>query len=73
MVDGRINKYYEQNCLLNQPFVKDQNLTVEKYLAQMSGELGGKISILQFIRMEKGEGSQKKEENFAEEIAKMVK
>ncbi|MCL2152960.1 MAG: translation elongation factor Ts [Oscillospiraceae bacterium] len=73
MVKGRINKYYEEFCLLNQPYVKENKLTVEKHVAQVSKALGGKIAIKAFTRFEKGEGIEKKQEDFAAEVASMVK
>lgn len=73
MVNGRINKYYKEVCLLEQPFVKDQDLTVAKYTAQVAKELGGNISIVKFARFEKGEGIEKREDDLAAEVAKMVK
>lgn len=73
MIDGRIGKYYKENCLLQQDFVKDNSMSVEKYVAAAAKELGGSIKITGFVRFEKGEGIEKKEENFAEEIAKLAK
>ncbi len=73
MVEGRISKYYDNNCLIHQAFVKDGNLTVAQYVAQKAKEFGGKLEIAKFVRYEKGEGLQKREENFAEEIAKIIK
>ena len=73
MVKGRINKFFEEICLLNQPFVKENKLSVEKYVQQVAKELGGKITVKSFTRFEKGEGIEKKEDNFAEEISKLVK
>ena len=73
MVEGRIGKYYKENCLMDQQFVKDPDLTIAKYVANTAKELGGDIEIVKFVRFEKGEGLEKREENFAEEIAKMVK
>ena len=67
MVGGKINKFYEQNCLLQQEFVKDGDFKVEAYLASKG------VKLINFVRFEKGEGLEKKEENFADEIAKMVK
>ena len=67
MVGGKINKFYEQNCLLQQEFVKDGDFKVEKYLETKGVKLTG------YIRFEKGEGLEKKEENFAEEVANMIK
>ena len=72
MVEGRINKFYDNNCLVDMTYVKDEDLTVGKYVASVAKELGGNIAIAEFVRFEKGEGIQKREENFAEEIAKMT-
>jgi elongation factor Ts len=73
MVKGRINKYYEEVCLLNQPFVKENKVSVEKHVQQVAKELGGTIVVKGFTRFEKGEGIEKKEEDFAAEISKLVK
>jgi len=73
MVEGRINKYYETNCLAEQTYVKDEDLTVTKYLDNSAKELGGSIKLISFVRYEKGEGLEKREDNFAEEIASMIK
>ena len=70
---GKLNKFYTENCLLQQEFVKDNDLTVEKYLAAAAKALGGKVTFKDAVRFEKGEGIEKKEENFAAEIASMVK
>ncbi len=72
IVEGRIGKYYETNCLLEQPFVKDDSMSVEKYVASVAKELGGNIAVTGYTRFDKGEGIQKREEDFAAEIAKMV-
>ena len=72
IVEGRIGKYYETNCLLEQPFVKDDGMTVSKYVASVAKELGGNITVTGYTRFDKGEGIQKREEDFAAEIAKMV-
>ena len=73
MVMGRLGKFYSANCLLEQEYVKDDSLTVGKYVAQTAKAAGGSIKVVSFVLFEKGEGIEKKEENFAEEIAKMVK
>lgn len=73
MVTGRLNKFYEANCLTEQSYVKDDELTVQKYVEKTAKEFGGSIQIKNFYRYEKGEGLQKREENFADEIAKMIK
>ena len=73
MVKGRMNKFFEEVCLLNQPFVKESKLTVEKHVAALAKELGGEIRVKAYTRFERGEGIEKQESNFAEEIAGMVK
>lgn len=73
MVMGRIGKYYEENCLLQQAFVKENKISVEKHVAEVAKQLGGKITVKAFTRFEKGEGIEKKQENFADEIASLVK
>ena len=72
IVDGKLNKFYAENCLLQQDFVKDGEVTVEKYLANVAKALGGTIKLKDAVRFEKGEGIEKKQENFAEEIAKQL-
>ncbi len=69
MVEGKIGKYYTENCLVNQEFVKDPSVTVAQYTANTAKALGGSIEIVKFVRFEKGEGLQKKEEDFAAEVA----
>jgi len=73
MVAGRINKYFKEICLVDQPFIKDGDLTVTAYAKQVSDKIGAEIKIEKFARFEKGEGIEKKEDNFAAEIASMVK
>ena len=73
IVMGKLNKFYSENCLLQQEFVKDNNFTVEKYIASVAKAKGGTITFKDAVRFEKGEGIEKKEENFAAEIASMVK
>lgn len=72
MVEGRVKKYYEEFCLLNQPFVKDSSKTIEEYLKETISVIGEKIDIRRFVRFEMGEGLEKKEENFAQEIADQI-
>ena len=72
IVEGKLGKYYETNCLLEQLYVKDDSMTVSKYTAQTAKELGGSISVVGYVRYDKGEGIQKREEDFAAEIQKMV-
>ena len=73
IVMGKMNKFYAENCLLQQEFVKDNSMTVEKYIASAAKALGGTVTFRDAVRFEKGEGIEKKQENFADEIAKMVK
>lgn len=73
IVSGRINKFYEEVCLLKQTYVKDGDLTVEKYVANTAKTLGGDIKVASFVRFEKGEGLEKREDNFADEVASMIK
>lgn len=72
MVVGKLGKFYENNCLLDMEYFKDDDITVGKYVQNTAKELGGNIKITGFYRFEKGEGIQKREENFAEEIAKLT-
>ncbi len=72
IVEGRIGKYYKEVCLMNQAFVKDGNLNIEQYTQNISKELGTNIKIVSFVRFEKGEGIEKKEDNFAQEVAGMI-
>jgi elongation factor Ts len=72
MVVGRVQKYYKENCLVEQVWVKNSDLTIEKYLQEKSKEVGAPITVATFVRFEKGEGIEKKEENFAEEVQKQM-
>ncbi|SUY47257.1 elongation factor Ts [Clostridium putrefaciens] len=72
MVEGRIQKYYKEVCLVEQVWVKDADYTISKYLKEKSKEVGSEIKINRFERFEKGEGIEKKEENFAEEVQKQM-
>ena len=72
MVLGRIGKYYDQNCLMEQQYVKDDSMKVKAYVDETAKEFGGSIKVLGFVRFEKGEGIQKREDNLAEEVSKMV-
>ena len=72
IVMGKINKYYKENCLVDQEFVKDNKLTVAQYVKNVAKELGGKIEIKKFVRFEKGEGIEKRQDDFAAEVASMV-
>ena len=72
MVAGRIQKFYKEVCLVEQPFVKDGDISVGKYTENVAKELGGSIRITGFVRYERGEGLQKREDNFAAEVAGMI-
>ena len=72
IVVGKLNKFYAENCLLQQEFVKDNTMTVEKYIASSAKELGGTVTFKDAVRFEKGEGIEKKQDDFAAEIASMV-
>ncbi len=72
MVVGKIKKFYTQNCLLLQEYVKDDGISVEKYLAGVASELGATVEVADFVRFEKGEGLEKKEDDFADEIARLT-
>ncbi|HHW45882.1 MAG TPA: elongation factor Ts [Clostridiales bacterium] len=73
IVMGKLGKFYKDNCLVEQQFIKDSDLSVTQYIDSIAKELGGSIKIESFVRFEKGEGLQKREDNFAEEVASMVK
>jgi elongation factor Ts len=73
MVEGRINKYYEENCLMEQAFVKDPDKTITTLLNEKISAIGEKISIRRFARFELGEGMEKKVDNFVEEVMAQAK
>ena len=73
MVEGRIGKFYENNCLMQQAFVKNGDITVAQYVADMAKKAGGAMQVADYVRFEKGEGLQKREDNFADEVASMMK
>lgn len=73
MVDGRIEKYYKEICLLEQPFIKDPDKTVNDVLTEMIAKIGENISIRRFVRFERGEGLEKKSNNFVEEVMSQMK
>ncbi len=73
MVEGKINKYYKENCLVNMPYVKDDKQNVATLLESVGKKLGTTIEISKYVRFEKGEGIEKKEDNFADEVASMMK
>lgn len=73
IVDGKMGKYFKENCLVNQDFVMDGDLTVGKYVEQTAKQLGADIKITGYVRYEKGEGIEKRSDDFAAEVASMVK
>jgi len=73
MVTGRIGKYFDNNCLMLQGYVKDDSVNVAGYLKQVSAQVGATVDVDSFVRFEKGEGLEKKEEDFAAEIEKLAK
>jgi elongation factor Ts len=72
MVEGRIDKYYKDVCLLEQEWIKDSDKTIQQLLTEKIAVIGENINIRRFVRFEKGEGIEKKEENFAEEVMKQI-
>ena len=72
IVEGKLGKFYENNCLLHQLYVKDDSMTVAKYVESVAKALGGSIKVTGYVRYDKGEGLEKREEDFAAEIQKMV-
>ncbi len=73
MVEGRIAKYYREVCLMEQPFVKDPDKTISQYLNEQVAAIGEKISIRRFVRYEMGEGLEKRQDNFVEEVMSQMK
>ncbi|MCD7773390.1 MAG: translation elongation factor Ts [Ruminococcus sp.] len=73
IVEGKIGKFYSENCLLEQAFVKDDKVSVGKYVDAAASKLGGAIKVVDFVRFERGEGVEKKADNFADEVASMIK
>ncbi len=73
IVEGKIGKYFKENCLVEQAFVMDGDLTVGKYVEKTAKELGASIKLASFVRFEKGEGIEKRVDDFAAEVANMVK
>lgn len=73
IVLGKLAKYYKEVCLVEQPFVKDGDMSVAQYVDSVAKSVGKPIKVAGFVRYEKGEGIQKKEDNFADEVASMIK
>jgi len=70
MVEGRVEKFYKEVCLMEQPFIKDPDMEVKDLVLQKTAKIGEKISIRRFARYELGEGIEKRQENFADEVMK---
>lgn len=73
MVEGRVEKFYKENCLVDQPFVKDPDKTIAQYVTERVQMTGENIKIRRFVRYEMGEGLEKRHDNFAEEVAAQTK
>ena len=73
MVEGKIGKFYKENCLVDQAYVKEPDISVSKYVENTAKELGTDIEIVKFVRFEKGEGLEKRADDFAAEVASMMK
>ena len=72
IIQGKLGKFYDNNCLVEQAYVKEDNMKVKAYVANTAKELGGDIKVTAFYRYDKGEGLQKREDNFGDEIASML-
>ncbi|HHY90931.1 MAG TPA: translation elongation factor Ts [Clostridiales bacterium] len=72
MVAGRLEKFYKEVCLLEQPYIRDPEISIQDLLNQKIAKIGENLTIRRFVRFEVGEGIEKKEENFAEEVAKQI-
>ena len=72
MVEGRIEKFYKEVCLLEQGWIKDPDKTIQQLLTERIAAIGENINIRRFVRFERGEGITKKEENFADEVMKQI-
>ena len=73
MVEGRIEKYYKEVCLMEQPFVKDPERTIAQLINEAVAKIGEKITVRRFVRYEMGEGLQRREDNFADEVMSQMK
>ena len=73
IVAGRLNKFFKEICLVDQVYVQDSSMTVKQYTESVAKELGGDIKIAAYTRFEKGEGLEKRQDDFAAEVAGMVK
>jgi elongation factor Ts len=72
IAEGKLKKFYNESCLLNQAYVKDDKLTIAQYIASTAKEAGGNLEITEYVRYQKGEGLAKKADNFAEEVAQLA-
>ena len=72
IIEGGMGKYYKENCLLNQAFVKDDKMSVAEYVAKSAKALGGDVKVVGFVRYERGEGLEKRNEDFAAEVAAQI-
>jgi len=72
MIEGRLEKFYKDVCLLEQPWIKDQSVSISQLLTQQIAKIGENINIRRFVRYERGEGLARREENFAEEVKKQM-
>ncbi len=72
IAEGKVGKYYSENCLLEQAYVKDDKMSVQDYIKSAAKELGGKINVVEYVRFERGEGIEKKKDDFAAEVASMA-
>ena len=72
MIEGRIEKFYKEICLLEQPWIKDPDKTIKQLVTEKIALIGENINVRRFVRYERGEGLARKEENFADEIAKQI-
>lgn len=72
IVDGKMNKFYSEVALLEQPFIKNEDMTIEELLTKATGEIGEKISVRRFARFELGEGIEKGEKDFAKEVEEQL-
>ena len=73
MISGRIEKYYKEICLLEQPFIKNTDITIQELLVEQIARIGENINVRRFVRYELGEGLAKREENFVEEVMAQIK
>ena len=73
MIEGKMKKFFEENCVMQQAFVKNGDQTVEQYVAECAKSVGGSLKVVAYTRFEKGEGIQKREDDFASEVASMMK